>query len=967
MILSSLANATVHFKSNELCAQKETDSSIQDKEKVTSENVHSGYIYDWADKQVMTGNPEIDMVKALSDCATSVSSSDVCEGDSYTVTHGTSNSCDGDARLRYYNAVSDTWTYGDYGTDQYDYTITGANIGTYTFRTRIYGQNGTQYCTSDVTVTVHPGSSADAGQDEDICNGESVTIGGSPTGSGGTGPYTYEWQPAAGLSSASDANPIASPDTTTTYTVIVTDENGCSSTDEMTITIIPSASPDAGQDVEYCYGGSVTIGGSPTASGGTTPYTYEWEPASGLSSTSDANPTASPDTTTTYTVIVTDGNGCSSTDDITVTVNPIPSVDAGPNDTICNGDSVTIGGSPTGSGGTTPYTYEWEPASGLSSTSEANPLASPDATTTYTVTLTDENGCTSVDSLIVSVNPSPAVDAGPNDTICNGDSITIGGSPTGSGGTTPYTYEWEPASGLSSASDANPTASPDSTTTYTVTLTDVNGCMSIDSMFIFVRPSPLVEAGMNDTICNGQSVTLGGSPTGSGGTGSLTYDWGPSSDLNNTSYANPIANPDTTTTYTVTVTDENGCSSIDSVTIIVNPNPSPNVNSNSPVCEGEDIELTESGGDATAWSWSGPNGYISVEQYPTISSAVISDGGIYSVTVADVEGCTASADVEVVVNPVPDATIVDPGDFCSEDAPEVLSAATSGGTWSGSGITDSESGVFDPTQAVIGDNIITYTVSNGLCEGLDQITITVIKQEHAIILDAGPFCYDDFTVQLETEYPGGMWSGAFVDSSGVFDVGSAYAGEHDVFYSYSGFCGDTAHKEIVVYPSNFAVDYVAYDPSCYGKDIGYIEFMVSGGTEPYTYHWDEGSSDTAFISGLSAGEYNFTITDANGCSTEVSKIHLNEGDLNCLEIPNAFTPNGDGVNDTWIIENLEYHPKATVQVFNRWGQLLYQGRPETDFWDGTHKGRPVPMGSYMYVIRPSHGLDDIVGIVTVVR
>ncbi len=233
---------------------------------------------------------------------------------------------------------------------------------------------------------------------------------------------------------------------------------------------------------------------------------------------------------------------------------------------------------------------------------------------------------------------------------------------------------------------------------------------------------------------------------------------------------------------------------------------------------------------------------------------------------------------------------------------------------------------------------------------------------------AGPFCYDDFTVQLEASHTGGVWNGDFVDNTGIFDVGAAGAGIHHVSYAISGNCGNTAYKDIIVYPTDFNVDYEATNPYCIGENSGGIKFQVAGGTPPYSYHWDSNVSDSSTISNLSPGTYHFTITDVHGCSKEISNIIIHDGNKDCLGIPDTFTPNSDGVNDTWIIEYIVNYPEIEIKIFNRWGQLLYTGGSHDDFWNGTYKNEQVPTGPYIYIIDKNiEGLNSIVGIVTVIR
>jgi hypothetical protein len=164
------------------------------------------------------------------------------------------------------------------------------------------------------------GLAADAGPDKQITNGSTVTLDGAATGASGT--YSFSWSPATALSDPSSATPMASPTTTTTYILTVTDtvNTGLTATDSVTITVIPAVSADAGPDTQISRGGSTMLAGS--FSGGIGPFTVAWTPATGLSDATSATPTASPEETTTYTLTVTDtGDGNrTATDEVTITV-----------------------------------------------------------------------------------------------------------------------------------------------------------------------------------------------------------------------------------------------------------------------------------------------------------------------------------------------------------------------------------------------------------------------------------------------------------------------------------------------------------------------------------------------------------------------------------------------------------------------------------------------------------------------
>jgi len=202
---------------------------------------------------------------------------------------------------------------------------------------------------------------------------------------------------------------------------------------------------------------------------------FSWVPSISLDSSTVSNPTAMPTETTMYTVTVTEGN-CSSKDSILVSVlNYI--ADAGSDTEICQGNSVIIGGSPTGPSGST---YNWTAPTGLDNASTANPVATPLLTTTYLVAV--NTGCGNIlDSVTIKVNSLPLVDAGNDTTIFLGSSIVL----MGTGGTS---YQWNPQAGLSCSNCANPTASPSSSTTYYLMVTDANGCQSTDEVTIAIEP-----------------------------------------------------------------------------------------------------------------------------------------------------------------------------------------------------------------------------------------------------------------------------------------------------------------------------------------------------------------------------------------------------------------------------------------------------------------------------------------------
>lgn len=418
---------------------------------------------------------------------------------------------------------------------------------------------------ASVTVNVNPLPQVSAGQDVTICEGDDTQL-------NGAGGPSWSWSPTTGLSDPSIANPVANPTSTTSYVLTVTDNNSCVNSDTVNVTVVPLPVADAGQDVSVCLGDSVQLNGS----GG---LSYSWLPSTGLSNDTIANPYASPAVDTEY-ILTVDNGGCTDVDTVFVTVFPAPTVDAGSDRYICQGDDAQL----NATGGDV---YSWTPTGTLSDPTIADPIASPNFPTTYYVTATDQNGCTGTDSVFIDVF---AVTASADTTICFGDTAQLSVSPVG------VSIFWSPSTYLSNDTIANPLAFPPVTTTYYVSVFDsIDGCESIDSVTVIVQQLPDAYAGGDLQICEGNSAQLLA-------TGGVSYLWQPSTGLSDTTIANPIATPPSTTTYVVIVSDQIGCSNSDTVTVAVNPLPPADAGQDVAICAGENTQLSASGGVFYTWT-----------------------------------------------------------------------------------------------------------------------------------------------------------------------------------------------------------------------------------------------------------------------------------------------------------------------------------------------------------------------------
>jgi gliding motility-associated-like protein len=387
----------------------------------------------------------------------------------------------------------------------------------------------------------------------------------------------------------------------------------------MNLTVEPAAP-------SICEGESIVL----TASGG---LTYSWSPATGLNTTTGAVVTANPASTQTYSIAADDGEGCQDTLELTVVVTPYPIVTVNPSSpSICVGTPVQL----TASGAAS---YLWNPATGLSSTTGASVSANPASTQTYTVTGTTL-GCSGETSVTVTVNELPIISVNPVDpTICPGESVDL----TASGG---VGYVWSPAAGLNTAIGANVVANPATTTTYSIVGTGANGCSNNAQVTVNVSDLPDADAGIDQTICAGTTTQL----TGISAVG-ISYSWSPTSGLDNPNSQTPLASPAQTTTYTLTVTDVNGCTNTDEVTISV-------------IIVSADFEATPetgfaplvitftntSSGNAVFYQWDYGDGNTETTS-ALITEHFYEQNGTYTVilTATDANGCSGTTSIQLTL------------------------------------------------------------------------------------------------------------------------------------------------------------------------------------------------------------------------------------------------------------------------------------------------------------------------------
>mgnify|MGYP000082494726 CR=1 FL=1 len=423
------------------------------------------------------------------------------------------------------------WDFGDGNTSSvFAPTHNYASAGIYNVVLTVSDSTG---CilpdTANITITVFDPASAVVTPDTNICQGNSIQL-------NATGGTTYIWSPAATLSNATIANPIATPTVPTTYMVIVT--NPCGSDTSYVNIGFHTITTTTSNDTTICVGDTAQI----YATGGGT---YSWSPFTNIINPSTATPRVFPTATTQYIVSVVTPEGCPASDTVNITVIDIPRPVLSPDDSICYGDLITL----NASGATS---YLWYPSKDLNISSGPTVTANPVTTTTFYVDFSNQCA-TLVDSVTITV-VTPQAFSSPDDTVCFNQSIQLWAS----GG---VSYSWRPSAYVSNPTSDTTFANPPTPTEFWVVVTDAVGCTDTAYTNISFSPIPFVNAGPDQIINFGEIANL--FATSSAG----SFYWSPNTSLSSTTSKATIAQPSNTTLYIANLLDDYGCLVSDTVII----------------------------------------------------------------------------------------------------------------------------------------------------------------------------------------------------------------------------------------------------------------------------------------------------------------------------------------------------------------------------------------------------------------
>lgn len=761
----------------------------------------------------------------------------------------------------------------------------------------------------------------DFGNDTILCPGEQLTLDVTEAGA------SYVWQDGS-------TGPSFTVSSAGTYSVTRTDANGCTSGDAITVGYATPDALDIGPDMTICEGDELIL--DATLPGGT----YLW-------STGETTSTITLDDAGQYSVTVTQGN-CSVSDAIDVDVVAAPIVDLGNDTTLCPGETLIL-------------QVEGAGMQVLWSTGATGNTVTVAQAGSYSVSLTNAAGCTSTSTIDVTYATPDAVDLGPARTVCAGEDAELGTILPNA------TYLWN--TGATSA-----TIIASASGTYWVQV-DQGACVTSDTVQLVVNDPGTIDLGPDQSLCDGESVQLDATLP------NATYLWNDGS----TDADRTIT---TTGTYSVTATVDD-CTVTDTITITFNPMPEVELGPDVEICPGAEVLFDATNTGAT-YVW---------QDGSTGSSYTATTAGQVSVTVS-VGDCVASDQVNVTLAEGPVADLGSDRYLC-EGSPMQFDVQQADATylWD-DGSTDAtrtvdEAGtywvrvernscsvsdtvvvhLFAPQMVDLGDDVticpgeeavLTQPItgasvlwSTGVTsqsitvseEGTYSIEVTIdgctaTDSVHVDMVDLpmpqlGPdqmICEgDEVTLEVDPANADVLWSTGSNASSITVNTSGVYS----VTLSAQG-CSVTDEVSIAFTAPITEVDLGGALKICPGE-VATIDASVA---MPASYSWSNGISGPV-------GQFNntgtYTVQITGECADVTATILVIEGECAPeVYVPNAFSPNGDGINDVFLVSVERDMEKFRLEIYDRWGERIFSSENAATGWDGTVNGTEAPDGVYVW-------------------
>jgi gliding motility-associated-like protein len=727
---------------------------------------------------------------------------------------------------------------------------------------------------------------------------------------GGTAPYSYEWSEAIG-NIEDPANLYSN-----TYFVTISDANGCTTNNQFTVDAGATINIEGSVAPPSCSNsldGEIEL----TIDGGTAPYNYEWS--------GNLGNTPNPNTATTgnYSVTVTDSNSCSNTAVFEVLAPTALSLNYTANNATCNGianGSIDL----SVSGGASPYSYDWSGA--LPDVEDPNGVAALN----YSVTVTDNNGCTATldninisqpEAIVIALSSSPA-------SCGNADGEATAAV---SGGTAPYTFAWTNASNTPSTGQVN-------AGTYSLTVTDSNGCTASNTTSVSNQDAPTIAVlNSSNTTCSGNNGSISIAVTNATTSYSVLWSNGSTTET----LTNLPAN-----TYSVTVTDANNCNALQTITLTDSPAPTLVADAQNATCGDNNgsIEINVSGNAAPfSFAWS-HNSSLNSSVADSLSQ------GTYNCTVTDANNCTVALTTIIENSAAPQISPISQSDENCGNGNGSITIVVNNGVgsisydWTGSSSTTN---IADSLSA----GIYSVTVTDeSNCS--DNATFTIINTAAPNLLSSNiipPTCNQNngqFTITASNGVEPYSYA---IDNSpqdnGTFN--NLAAGNYTVTVTDANACISTINV-VLNNIAGVAISNINTSDAYCGNNNGEISLSLSNGTAPFNFTWTNDASSDSIATDLAAGDYSVTVTDANNCSATA------DATINQHEAPTAFIDN---------ITNANCGESNGSVTINATGETTLNYTWQDDIADNVANADNLPAGNYSVTISDANNCTFVLPII----
>lgn len=787
----------------------------------------------------------------------------------------------------------------------------------------------------------------------------SVTAGSDP------GTLTY-WTDAGATSALASPNAVA---TSGTYYIQLQNALGCTSIQSVVVNITSTPNLNVTDPGAVCAPGTIDITQAAVTAGSDAGTLSYWTDAGATISLGTPNSVGNG----TYYIQLDIGGGCTTVEPVNVTVNSQPNLTITDPAGVCSPSTVDLTPAAVTAGSDAGTLTYWTDAGATVSLGTPTSVGNG----TYYIQLEDANTCTSIAAVNATVYALPNLVITDPNAVCSPSSVDLTQAAVTAGSDAGTLTYWSDAGATIGLGTPNSVG----TGTYYIQLQDANSCSVVQAVNATVNAQPNLVISDPAAQCAPASVDITQAAVTAGSdAGTLSY-W---SDAGATvSLATPSAVG--SGTYFIQLIDANGCNSIEAVNATVNPQPSLVITDPNAECVPNTVDLTQAsvtaGSDAGTLSYWTDAGATSALASPNS----VATSGTYYIQLIDANGCSSIGPVDATVTTSPNLVITDPNGVCAPGTVDITQASVTAGSdpgtltyWQDAGATVP---LATPNSVSTGTYYIQLELSAG-CSSVEAVNATVNAQPNLIVSDPAALCAPamvNLTAAGVTagSDPGTLsyWTDAAATNT-LSTPGAVNTGTYFIQLTDANSCSNIAAVNATVNPQDNANFMIS--PQCEGGQATVTG--LTGGSFSIVSPLNGASIDpsTGTLTNAEPGlSYEISYTTSGACPNSSSEFVVPQdcSTLPEIVIPTAFTPDGDLVNDTWIIQDIDVrYPNAVISVYNRWGNLIYEhnsiedGAYAASPWDGTNQsnGQKMPVASYYYLIETGvDGEGELKGIVSI--